>query len=96
MTTSPQPASEGRIVHVYKRDVSHCIPAVVVRAWGDGTGALNLLLLPDGGNDGYKPVGTDPQHGAVYALPWATSVTHDESEHRAANFAISWHWPERV
>lgn len=90
-----QTATEGRIVHVNKRDVSHCIPAVVVRAWPGGT-ALNLLLLPDGSNDGYKPVGSDPQHGAVFALPWATSVPADETSNREANFAISWHWPERV
>jgi len=96
MSDKVQPASEGRIVHVYKPDVPHCIPALVVRAWGDGTGALNLLLFPDGGNDGYRPVGTSAEHGSVYALPWATSVAHDESESRAANFSISRHWPERV
>jgi hypothetical protein len=89
-----QTPTEGRIVHVYKRDAGHCIPAIVVRAFG-GT-AVNVLLFPDGTNDGYQPAVIDPQHGARYALPWATSVPADESENRAANFEVSWHWPERA
>lgn len=96
MAKAPPAASEGQIVHVYKRGVAHCIPAVAVRAWGDGTGALNLLLLPDGSNDGYQPVGTSTDRGSVYALPWATSLPADESANREANFTMSWHWPERV
>lgn len=80
-------ASEGRIVHVHTPGVSHCQPALVVRAWGDGTGSLNLLVFPDGSND--APFGgADP--GAL--VTWATSVAHSDE----AGENRTWHWPERV
>jgi hypothetical protein len=82
--------TEGRIIHVRKPDVSHCIPAIVVRTWGR---AANVLLFPDGSNDGYTAVSQDPRHGAVYALPWMTSVHHESD---APETSASWHWPERV
>ena len=83
-------ATEGRIIHVHKPEVGHCIPAIVVRTWGS---AANVLLFPDGSNDGYAAAAQDAKHGAVYALPWMTSVQH-ESATDPAN--PSWHWPERV
>jgi hypothetical protein len=82
--------TESRIIHVRKPGVSHCIPAIVVRTWGQ---SANVLLFPDGSNDGYAPVAQDPKHGALYALPWMTSVPH-ESATDPAN--ASWHWPERA
>jgi len=84
--------TEGRIVHVRKPDVDHCIAAMVVRAWGGDY--INALLFPDGANDGYAP-SPDPKHGAVYALPWATSLRHDGSAAYVPGNP-SWHWPERV
>ena len=92
-TDTPAPVentTEGRIIHVRKPGVSHCIPAIVVRTWGQAT---NVLLFPDGSNDGHSSIGHDPTHGAVSALPWMTSVQH-ESATDPAN--ASWHWPERV
>jgi hypothetical protein len=93
-TTTTVPATEGRIVHIAKRGVSHCIPAIVVRNFSGH--AINVLLFPDGSNDGYAPVAQDPKHGAVYALPWMTSVPADDTDARLTNFEASWHWPERV
>jgi hypothetical protein len=92
-TDTPAPVentTEGRIIHVRMPGISHCIPAIVVRTWGQ---AANVLLFPDGSNDSYAPIGHDPAHGAVYALPWMTSVQH-ESATNSDN--ASWHWPERV
>jgi len=83
-------ATEGRIVHVHKPEVSHCIPAIVVRTWGS---AANVLLFPDGSNDGYAAIVTFAEHGAVYALPWMASVPHDEEQ---PGDKASWHWPERA
>ena len=84
-------ATEGRIIHVRKPDVSHCIPAIVVRNFGGS--AVNVLLFPDGSNDGYAPAAADPRHGAVYALPWMTSVALEGTTDKANP---SWHWPERT
>lgn len=87
---SVENTTEGRVIHVRKPGISHCIPAIVVRTWGQ---AVNVLLFPDGSNDGHSAVAQDPKHGAVYALPWMTSVSH-ESATDSSN--ASWHWPERV
>jgi hypothetical protein len=90
---SPKPASEGRIVHVRHPGVDHCQPAIVVQAWGSGTGALNLVVFRDGSNDiGYGcPIPTD-------LTRWATSVPYAESaeSHAASGFTATWHWPEQV
>lgn len=80
-------ASEGRIVHVHTPGVAHCQPAHVVRAWGDGLGALNLVVVRDGSNDASYG-GEEP--GALTS--WATSVPY--SDERTDN--RTWHWPERV
>ncbi len=89
MSQSPKPATEGRIVHVHAPGVDHCQPAIVVRAWGDGTGVLNLQVFRDGSND--HEAGTIAlDHGA--AVRWATSVGY--SEDRADG--QTWHWPEYV
>ena len=85
-------ATEGRIVHVRKPYVDHCIAAIVVRAWGGDY--VNVLLFPDGSNDGYAAT-PDPKHGAVYALPWATSLRHDSSPDYVPGNP-NWHWPERA
>jgi hypothetical protein len=89
MATSPQPASEGRIVHVSTPGVSHCQPAIVVQAWGDGTGALNLLVFRDGSNDAAYMGGED----SSALVAWATSVGYAEEPIETQR---TWHWPERV
>ena len=86
--------TEGRIVHVRKPEVSHCIPAIIVRTWGGS--AINVLLFPDGSNDGYTPAAQDPKHGSLYGLPWMTSVPHESTVPPASTTASSWHFPERV
>lgn len=79
-------ASEGRIVHVHTPGVDHCQPAIVVRAWGEGTGSLNLVVFRDGSND-------PTENGDPFALiSWATSIGY--SDERGDN--RTWHWPERV
>ncbi len=83
---SAQRATEGRIVHVSTPGLDHCQPAIVVRAWGDGTGSLNLLVFRDGSNDGRPPISD------MALVEWATSVGY--SEESAEN--RTWHWPERV
>lgn len=93
--------TEGRIVHVRTPGISHCQPAIVVRAWRDfpgehDNGGANMLLFPDGSNDGAAPVGL-----GQYALVWLTSIPHEESAIYASTVVVypntrSWHWPERV
>jgi len=92
---SSRPATEGRIVHVRTPGVDHCQPAIVVRAWGDGTGSLNLVVIRDGSNDAAYS-GEEPRS----LTSWATSVTYQEApatgEPWPAVTARSWHWPEQV
>lgn len=90
MSASPTPATEGRIVHVRAPGVEHCQPAIVVRAWGEGTGALNLQVIRDGTNDHEASWCAPADHEA--ATRWATSVGY--SEERDAD-RQTWHWPER-
>lgn len=91
MSENDQPATEGRIVHVRKDGISHCIPAIVVRNWNPtSAGSVNVLLFPDGGNDQAK-VPPGMQDG--YVLPWETSVGFDSA---GAQGDRTWHWPERV
>lgn len=89
----PQPASEGRIVHVRIEGVDHCQPAIVVRAWGDGTGKLNLQVLRDGSND-HEPKWAAPADGSA-PTRWATSVAYGDPDEDHGNLQ-SWHWPERA
>lgn len=93
MAQSPQPASEGRIVHVRTAGVSHCQPAIVVHAWGDGTGALNLQVFRDGSNDAEDA--SAGSHDRSAATRWATSVAYSEDEDLGGS-AQTWHWPERA
>lgn len=80
-------ASEGRIVHVHTPGVDHCQSAQVVRAWGDGTGPLNLIVFRDGTND--AAYGGEDRAALT---SWATSIPF--SDERGDN--RTWHWPERV
>jgi hypothetical protein len=82
-------ATEGRIVHVRKPGISHCIPAMVVRNFGGS--AVNVLLFPDGANDGYEPI-VNERHIAGYVLPWLTSVPFEVVP---SEWGPTWHWPER-
>lgn len=86
--------TEGRIVHVRKLGETRCTAAQVVRVWPSSNGSINVLLFPDGSNDGYTAVAQDPKHGALYALPWMTSVIHESQAGEQSS--TSWHFPERV
>ena len=80
-------ASEGRIVHVHTPGVSQCQAAIVVKAWGDGRGALNLVVFRDGSNDAAY-VGEAQRD----LTSWATSVPYADER----TTVRTWHWPERV
>lgn len=92
MTNQPSGVSEGRIVHfVLDREESvggtnafRHVAAAIVRVWNPSY--VNLLLLPDGSNDGF------PSNAGFVELPWRTSVTYDED----AKLPGTWHFPERV
>ena len=86
--------TEGRIVHVRKPGIDHCIAAIVVRAWGGDY--INVLLFLDGSNDSaaLQP-GENRLHVPGYALPWETSLRHVDSPAFVPG-NLSWHWPERV
>ncbi len=92
MSQSPKPATEGRIVHVHTPGVVQCQPAIVVRAWGDGTGALNLQVFRDGSNDHEAPNFT-PYGGGQPDVHWRTSVSYSEERVEGRQ---TWHWPEYV
>lgn len=79
--------TEGRIVHVRPSGVDHCQPAVVVRHWGSGT--CNLLVFPDGTNDG---VGAFVRAGEGFGANWLTSLRFSTDPSAPG----SWHWPERA
>jgi len=62
-------------------------PAVVVRVWNKDTGAVNLQVFLDGGNDAGEFInGEQCRQG----LAWKTSVTRTD-----APAVGSWWWPPR-
>jgi hypothetical protein len=78
---------EGRMAHYVLPggpNKGRHVAAVVVRVWGGGP-TVNLVIFPDGGNDG--------QEFASYPTGWVTSVPYaDPSE----NKVHTWHHIERV
>lgn len=89
--------TEGRIVHFVLPDGEHR-PAIIVRAWPDGTGCegyANLQVFTDGSNDlnAFAPDGhlkSDIADSVREGRYWAGSVCFDE-ETKAPR---TWHWIE--
>ena len=93
--------SVGRIVH-YRVSPHDCIgskvpgrigevrAAEIVNAWGgqeDVGSTPNLMVKPDGGNDGVSP-----DANGTYGALWLTSVPFDAAGEKPGH----WFWPPRV
>jgi hypothetical protein len=96
----------GRVLHfvIFKRGRSQCRPALVVEDWPDQgrPGYCNLVVFPDGTNDGLYGTDIHRHHLGIDKNPaftgiannsllvhWETSVLPNH----AVKAVGTWHWP---